>query len=515
MLTLSSLLNDRWQTGVAPFTALHNAATGDEIAQASSRGLDLRAALDHARHVGGPAIRRLTFAQRGELLQSLSVAIHAQRDALIELSRQNGGTTRGDAKFDIDGATGTLAFYANLGKQLGDKTVLLDGDQVRFSRSSRFMAQHIFSARRGVAIHINAFNFPAWNLCEKLAAALLAGMPVLAKPGTATAMLAVRIAELWHEQNLLPAGVFSLLVGSAGDLLDHVGPQDCVVFTGSGATGQAIRGHAAILRHNVPVNVEADSLNAAVLGPDVSEDADVFDMFVNEIAKEMTQKAGQKCTAIRRIFVPTASYEFVREALIAKLNDQVLGDPAHDRTTIGPVAGPQQHRDVLAGVEQLSKHAARIWGDPASAPAAGAFVAPQLFYTDRGLDAEFVHEHEVFGPIATLLTYDGTADSAIALVAAGGGSLACSLFSDDKDFSATFLVGAAPFTGRIYWGSAKVFDQGSGHGAVMPALVHGGPGKAGGGEELGGERGLRFYMQRTAIQGDTQLLKAILGKFGE
>ena len=507
MLTLSSWLQGSWHAGTDPQTPLYDPTTKTVIAQASTRGLDLGAALHFGRTVGGPTLRAMTFAQRGELLNQLASAIHAARDPLIDVSRQNMGTTRGDAKFDIDGAAGTLAFYANLGKTLGDRTFLTDGEQIRFSRSSRFLGQHILTPRTGIAIHINAFNFPAWNLCEKLAVALLAGVPVLAKPGTATALLSVKIVELWLDQGLLPAGVLQLLVGSAGDLLDHVGPQDAVVFTGSGATGQEIRKHPAVIAHNVPVNVEADSLNALVLGPDVAEGSDLFNMAVAEIARELTQKAGQKCTAIRRIFVPTALADALQAEIVARLADVSVGDPADEGKQMGPLAGPAQQRDVVAGVAELAKHAQNVF--TGRAPEGGCFVAPHLFRTEDGLNAGFVHEHEVFGPVATLLPYAGDADAAVALVAQGGGSLATSVYSDDQAWSRTVLLGIAPWTGRVYWASSRIFDQGTGHGAVMPALVHGGPGKAGGGEELGGERGLRFYSQRTAIQGDTQLLKAL------
>ena len=509
MITLSSYLRDTWQSGQDPQTPLYDPTHKTAIAQTSTRGLDLAGALQHARTVGGPTLRAMTFAQRGELLNKLSAAIHGARDALIDVSRQNMGTTRSDAKFDIDGAAGTLAFYGNLGKTLGERTFLLDGEAIRFSRSARFLGQHILTPKVGVAIHINAFNFPAWNLCEKLATAILAGMPVLAKPGTATAWLSVKIVELWLEQGLLPTGAVQLLVGSAGDLLDHVGPQDAIVFTGSGATGQTIRQHPAVIANSVPVNVEADSLNACVLAPDVAEGSDLFNMAVAEIAREITQKAGQKCTAIRRIFVPHEQAEALKAELIARLSDIKVGDPAEDRTNVGPLAGPSQQRDVIAGVAELSKHAENVFAG--HAPDGGCFIGPQLFWSNAGLDAAYVHDHEVFGPVATVLPYDGSAELAVQLVARGGGSLATSVYSDDAAWSRTVLLGIAPWTGRVYWASSKVFDQGTGHGAVLPALVHGGPGKAGGGEELGGERGLRFYWQRTAVQGDVQMLKAVLG----
>jgi len=515
MQTLQSYLQDAWHTGAEPAATLHNANTGEAIAQASTRGLDLEAALAHARDVGGPNLRKLSFAERAEILSAMSGAMHAAREELIAISIANTGATRKDAKFDIDGASGTLAFYAGLGRKLGGDGSgrwLLDGDQVRVSRSKRFMGQHVLTPRVGCAIHINAFNFPCWNMAEKAACALLAGMPVLTKPATATAIPAVRAVELWAESGALPAGALSLLTGSAGDLLDHVTGQDCVVFTGSGDTGRRIKSHPAVLANNVPVNVEADSLNAAVLGPDAGVGSETFEMFLGEVSTEITHKAGQKCTAVRRILIPTDLLEDTLAALTDRLDNAVPGDPSERTTTVGPLATARQKRDIEAGVGELEKVAERVWGDPSAAPEGGYHVAPQLFLAKGGVNAAYVHEHEVFGPVATVLPYSGDADEAVAIVAAGGGGLVASVFSDDSDWAGRVVLGIAPWSGRVLWGSRKVHDQSTGHGTVMPGLVHGGPGKAGGGEELGGERGLRFYMQRTAIQGDTSLLKRVLGK---
>lgn len=510
MHTLSSYLCDAWQAGTGKTSTLYNAVTGAPLAETSTAGLDLAAALDHGRTVGGANLRALTFAERGALLSAMSQALRTHRDELIALAADNMGATRGDAKFDIDGASGTLAFYAHLGSQLGDKRHLVDGEQVRLTRSKRFVGQHIWTPRRGVAVHINAFNFPAWNMAEKVACALLAGMPVLAKPGTATALVAFRVAELWVAEAGLPAGAFQLLCGSAGPLLEHVDRQDCVVFTGSSDTAQRIKTHPRVIARNVPVNVEADSLNAAVLGPDVEPGSDTFHMFAAEVVRELTQKAGQKCTAIRRVLIPKALLEPTLEAIAERLDQQVVGDPTDRTTTVGALSTPAQKQDVAAGIAALEASGARrIWGDPATAPADGFFCAPQLFQADGGADAPFVHEHEVFGPVATVLPYDGSVASASAIVAAGGGGLVTSVFADDAAWAGELLLELAPWHGRIMWGSARIHDQGTGHGAVMPGLVHGGPGKAGGGSELGGERGLDFYMQRTAIQGDSALLRRL------
>lgn len=504
MQTLSSYLEGTWVTGGGEGQVLHDATTGEPLARVDSSGLSREAALRHARTVGGPALRAMTFAQRGALLEGLAGVIHAHRDELLELSARNGGTTRGDGKFDIDGASGTLSWYAYLGKKLGDARILLDGEPERVLRSKRFVGQHVFTPRHGVAVHINAFNFPAWGLAEKAAVAWLAGMPVLAKPGTATAHVTHRIVELWAASGLLPDGALSLLMGSAGDLLDHVGPQDCVAFTGGSETARAIRGHANLVKHNVRVNIEADSLNASVLGPDIEVGSDTWHMFVNQVVKDLTQKCGQKCTAVRRVMVPLALADDVQQALIDQLSGVVVGAPDTKGTDIGPAASASQQASVEAGLAQLDAACTRVW--QGERPQGGYFVTPSLFRSDKGLDTPFVHEHEVFGPCTTLLTYDGGARSAVDLVAAGGGGLVASVYSDAPDWAGEVVLGIAPWSGRVHWGSRKVHDQSPGPGTVLPNLVHGGPGKAGGGEELGGLRGLHFYMQRTAIQADKGLL---------
>ncbi len=511
MERLASYLCDRWQSGAGDGTPLHSAVDGSVLAAASSEGLALGAALSHARDVGGPALRALTFRQRGAILSALSKAIRDDRDALLDVAAANMGATRGDAKFDVDGASGTLAFYAALGEQLGDRTYLLDGDEVRLARSPRWVGQHIQVPRRGVAVHINAFNFPAWNMAEKVATALLAGMPVLAKPGTATALVSVRIAERWLASGALPAGSFSLLVGSVGDLLDHVGPQDCVVFTGSGSTGQKVKGHPNVLRNGVPVNVEADSLNACVIGPDLEPGGATFTMAVVEIVRELSQKAGQKCTAIRRIFVPAALEGALVEAIADRAATMEVGDPLAHETTVGALSTRQQLHDVQQGIAAIEAAGLqRAWSYDGKVPTGGFHVAPRLYRSDAGVDAPFIHDHEVFGPVAAIVPYDGSVAAAAALVARGGGSLVSSIFSDDEAFGAALALEIAPWCGRVYWGSEKVSDSATGHGAVLPGTVHGGPGKAGGGEELGGVRGLHFYMQRTALQGDAAFLKRAL-----
>jgi 3,4-dehydroadipyl-CoA semialdehyde dehydrogenase len=508
MRELSSYLQGQWVQGDGTGRDLHDAVNGDVIARASTRGLDLAAAVGWARDIGGQNLRALTFAERGAILRTLSKIIVEKRDELIAVSTANYGATRRDAKFDIDGASGTLSYYAYLGKQLGDRNWLVDGEAESLMRSKRFVGQHLQVSRPGLAIHINAFNFPCWGMAEKLAVAVLAGVPVFSKPATSTAWVAEELARVWVETGALPQGAFSFLAGSVGDLLDHVDVQDCLAFTGSGSVGTAVRGHAAVVKNNVRVNIEADSLNASVLGPDVTPDSDTWQMWLNDIVRDLQQKAGQKCTCVRRIFVPVGVADDAIEALVDRLGGAKVGDPTDRATDLGPLSTPAQKRDVVDGIARLKQVASLVFsGD---APETGCFLAPHVFRSDEGVDAPFVHEEEVFGPIATVLPWAGDAEGAIALVAKGRGTLVSSIYSNDVAWSRQVLLGIAPWTGRVMWGSRKVHDQSPGPGTVLPNLVHGGPGKAGGGEELGGMRGMGFYMQRTAIQADRSMLERAL-----
>ena len=510
MSQLQSYLSGSWVTGQGSGTPLVNPTTEETLAHASSEGLDLGAAMTHARDVGGPALRALSFAERGAALKALAGAIHEHREELIELGIQNAGNTRGDAKFDIDGATGTLAAYAHFAKAIPDRPFLLDGDPIQLGRTPHFQGQHVYVPRHGVAVHINAFNFPAWGMMEKAACALLAGMPVFEKPGTPTAMMAERIAHIIVDSGILPEGAFNFLVGGAGDLLDHVGPQDCVAFTGSSGTARILRAHRAFVERNARINVEADSLNAAVLGPDVDDDSEAFSMFLRELSREMTQKAGQKCTAVRRIFVPEDRAGEVGEALVEAVSRVKVGDPADGESRMGPLTNQAQLDSVHEGLTRLESVAEVLMGGRESPFDKGAFQMPTLLRASQG-DAAPAHADEVFGPVATLLPYSGDAGEAACLVAMGGGGLVASLYSDDRRFSSELALGLAPWTGRVYMGGSKVAEHGMGPGLVLPSMTHGGPGRAGGGEELGGLRGLHFYMQRTALQG---FKSVIHGSFG-
>jgi oxepin-CoA hydrolase/3-oxo-5,6-dehydrosuberyl-CoA semialdehyde dehydrogenase len=458
MIRLRSYLGGQWRDGEGEGNTLVDPATEEVVASTSTKGLDLRGALAHARDVGGPTLRAMTYAERGKLLKAMTDALQAAREPLIDASVLNAGTTRGDAKFDVDGAIGTLAYYARLGETLGDRKITVEGEGEQLTRSKRFWGHHVCVPRRGVAVHVNAFNFPAWGLAEKAAVALLAGVPVVSKPATSTALTAYRLVETLTEAKVLPPGVLHLVCGGAGDLLEHLGPQDCLAFTGSGDTGAWMRALRSVTHRSVRVNVEADSLNAVVLGPDVEPGSDTWQVFVRDTVREITQKTGQKCTAARRIFVPAGQLDAVIEALSEGLSQIAFGHPARDDVRMGPI----------------------------------------------------VHEREVFGPVSTVMPYASVEDAA-ALVARGEGGLVASVYTDDRDALETLLLGIAPWSGRVLVGSEKVADQGISPGMVLPSCVHGGPGRAGGGEELGGLRGLSFYQQRTAVQGDRALLDRVLG----
>lgn len=514
MKDLASYLGGAWVSGAGSVAELVNPATEEVLARTSSAGLDLGQAVAYARETGGPALRALTFRERGELLEKMSRAIFAERDALIEIAIANGGNTRSDAKFDLDGATATLMSYATLGKKLGDRRLLVDGEPADLA-GSRLQGWHLLSPRQGVAVHIGAFNFPAWGWAEKAACALLAGMPVLTKPATATALLAHRTAEICVNAGILPPGAFSLLCGSAGDLLEHLCWKDVVAFTGGSSTGLSIRKTERLLAQGVRVNVEADSLNSALLLPD-AEDASV-QAFVRDVARDMTQKTGQKCTAIRRVVVPKSSLDRVREALCEQLATVKIGNPALDEVRMGPVATASQRRDVLAGLDELRAQTKVAFGDSASpapigvAAGKGYFVPIALLEADDALAATAVHEHEVFGPVATLLPYDGSPAQALEIVRAGQGGLVASIYGDDRHALAEVVQGAAAWHGRLVVVDAKVADKSIAPGTVLPDLIHGGPGRAGGGEELGGLRGMALYQQRTAVQGNGPLVAKIVG----
>jgi oxepin-CoA hydrolase/3-oxo-5,6-dehydrosuberyl-CoA semialdehyde dehydrogenase len=512
MRTLKSFLSGRAHeaTASARFTDLHDPSTAEPVARASSDGADFAAALAFARREGGPALRSMSFAGRGELLKAMSKALREGRDELLDLSRLNNGTTASDGAFDVDGATGALFYYSTIGKALGDRRTIADGDGVQIGKAETFWGEHVLVPRQGVAVHINAFNFPAWGFGEKAAQAILAGVPVITKPATATALVAERAVERILEAGILPPGALQLICGSTGDLLDRLEPQDVVAFTGSADTAMALRSRPAVLRVNARFNVEADSLNAAVLAPDVSAGSATFDRFVKDVAREVTQKAGQKCTAIRRIFVPAALIDATLEALGARLAKVAVGNPIDPAVTMGPLATASQLEEARAGVGALAREARVVRGgaDAVTGAGNGYFLAPTLLHAPDLAAAPTVHSREVFAPVATVLGYDGSAAEASAAVALGGGTLVTSVYTDDAVWLRDFVERGAAVTGRIYVGSTN--SDGFGSGAALPQSQHGGPGRAGDGAELGGLAGLKLYLQRAAVQGDKSLLRAAL-----
>lgn len=511
MQLLASYLSGSWSVGSGSKATLVNPATEAPLAELHTGGHDFAGAFTYARTTGVAELGALTFAQRGQLLTTLAKAIHGAREELLALAVANGGNTRGDAKFDIDGGALTLSHYADLGARLGARQLLADGEPIQVGRTARMGGQHVWARRRGVAVHINAFNFPGWGLCEKLACALLAGMPVIAKPATATALVTHRLVELFEQA--LPPGALQLLVGPAGNFLDHLGPGDVVAFTGGSATARTLRNHPVIAQHGVRLNIEADSLNAAVLAPDVDLGSEAGSLFLADVVRDMTQKTGQKCTAIRRVLVPADRMADVGEALRERLARIVVGDPTQDGVTMGPVATAAQRDDVRAGIARLAEATDELFGGTgASDHAKGFFVSPVLRSTTAPMECAPLNDHEVFGPVSTIGAYSGDPTSAAAFIARGEGCLVSSAYSDDRDWVGKFVYSAAPWCGRLYLGSSKMASQSPGPGTALPSLLHGGPGRAGGGEELGGERGLYFYMQRTALEGDASVLKLLLGE---
>jgi 3,4-dehydroadipyl-CoA semialdehyde dehydrogenase len=508
---LESYLNGCWSRGEGVETRLVDPVSGAELATVSAKGLDLAAALDFARKRGQSALRSLSYTARAKLVGAVADVLVANRAKYEAIAIANSGNTKADAAIDIDGGIGTLKYYARLAAGLGEACALLDEKPVRLARAENYQAIHLMVPRRGVAVHINAFNFPSWGLWEKAGVALISGVPVLAKPASSTAMLAHEMVRDVIAANVLPAGALNLLVGSAGDLLAHVTADDVIAFTGSASTASRVRGDPNVIANSVSVNIEADSINAAVLAPDAAGGGAAFDAFMREVVREMTVKAGQKCTAIRRIFVPADKAATIADALAARLKATKVGDPRVEDTRMGPLVTRAQQAAAFGGIRALMVEAALVCGG-AEAPAldgidreTSAFVAPTLLKLNDTGSASAVHEVEVFGPAATLIPYRDEAEAA-ALVARGGGSLVASLYGEDLKLLARMAADMAPSHGRLLVIDPAVASAHSGHGIVMPQCNHGGPGRAGNGEELGGLYGLRFYHQRLAVQGSTDFL---------
>jgi 3,4-dehydroadipyl-CoA semialdehyde dehydrogenase len=512
--TLECYFGGQWSRGQGVETELVDPTNGTVLAMAGARGLDLAGALSYARERGGPALRALSYAERAKLLGAVADVLVANRARYEEIAIANSGNTRIDAAIDIDGGIGTLKYYARLGAPLGDARTLLDDKPVRLAKAENFQAIHMLVPRHGVAVHINAFNFPSWGLWEKAACALLAGMPMLAKPASATCWLSHQMVRDVVAAKVLPDGALSLLCGGIGDLLDHVTDADVIAFTGSSDTANRIRAHRTVLARGPAVNVEADSVNAALLAPGVAAATPAFDAFVKEVAREMTVKAGQKCTAIRRVFAPAERAGAVGDALAARLAKTTVGDPRSETTRMGPLVTRAQQAAALDGIGRLAGEAKVIAGGKDAPRLDGidstksAFVAPTLLALDTADRARAVHETEVFGPAATIVPYKSEAD-AFALAARGGGSLVASVFGEDRDFLARAVGALGASHGRVLAVDPTIADAHTGHGIVMPQCHHGGPGRAGNGAELGGLYGLRLYHQRVAVQGSTDLLAAL------
>lgn len=513
-MNLANYVCGEWKTGSGPGEALVDPVTGDELARISSLGVDVKGALEFARTEGGTALRALTYRQRAELLRKIAETLAANRDEYFRISLLNLGANQADASFDVDGAIYTMKYYAKIGQALADGKLLKEGAQVSISKTGVFFGQHFLAPTKGVAVFVNAFNFPAWGFCEKAAPALLSGVPMVVKPASPTAWLAHKMVEDVVKANILPRGAISIVCGSARELLDHVIESDIVSFTGSADTAVKIRSHANVLRRSVRVNVEADSINSVIFGPDVAPGAELFELLVKEVVREMTLKAGQKCTAIRRVFVPRAQMSAVGEAIAANLSALKVGNPRNAEVRVGPVVNKAQQAACLAGLRQLKQECSVMYGgeenfQPVDADAGkSAFVQPTLLACMDGLDAKFVHDVEVFGPAATLIAYD-TTDHVVALARRGLGSLVASIFAGDADFIEKVVLGIGDLHGRIMVVDPTVGTQFTGHGNVVPSCLHGGPGRAGGGEELAGLRGLLLYHRRFVVQGPPSVVEAL------
>jgi oxepin-CoA hydrolase / 3-oxo-5,6-dehydrosuberyl-CoA semialdehyde dehydrogenase len=514
---LRSYVSGRWHTPTAEGTPLHDAVTGEEVARFSSVGIDVAAALDHGRRVGGPTLRALTFHQRAALLKALASELREHRDELYALSARTGATL-GDARFDVDGGIGVLFTYSSKGRrELPNATVYVDGAVEPLSKSGAFVAQHIATPLRGVAVQINAFNFPVWGPLEKLAPAFLAGMPTLIKPAPQTAYLTARLVELIVASGILPEGSIQLLCGEPGELLDHLTEQDLVAFTGSADTGRRLRTHPTIVGNGVRFTAEADSLNCSILGPDAVKGTPEFDLYVKQLTTEMTVKAGQKCTAIRRAFVPAELMDDVVEAASGRLAKVTVGSPSDESVRMGALVSLEQRDELRRSLKALLGVARIAFGDPEAVEVVGAdarrgaFVSPVLLRADDPDHAE-LHEVEAFGPVATLMPYTSTSQ-VVDLAARGEGSLVGSVVTADLTFAKEVVLGAAAWHGRMLVLDRTSAADSTGHGSPLPQLSHGGPGRAGGGEELGGIRSVMHHLQRTAVQGSPDVLTAVTGQW--
>jgi oxepin-CoA hydrolase/3-oxo-5,6-dehydrosuberyl-CoA semialdehyde dehydrogenase len=518
-MKLENYITGKWITGDGEGQQLFNAVTGESIATATTAGLDFKEILEYGRTVGNPALRKMTFHQRGNMIKALAMYLRDHLDKFYTISYQT-GATKADSWVDIEGGIGNLFANASLRRKFPDEVFCIDGDSHNLSRNNTFMGTHILVPKEGVAVHINAFNFPVWGMLEKIAVNLLAGMPAIVKPATVTSYLTEAVVKEIIASKILPEGALQLICGSAGNLLDHVKAQDVVTFTGSASTGLLLKSNPNILKENVPFNMEADSLNCIVLGEDVTPDKPEWDIFIKEVRREMTLKAGQRCTGIRRIFVPENKMEEVWKAIATSLSQTTIGNPLNEKVRMGSLAGQAQRNEVREHVQKLLASSQIIYGsldsvDVVDADAIkGAFMSPVLLMNELpwalapGYTTNASHEVEAFGPVSTIMPYKKTED-AIALSKLGKGSLCSTIVTADYKTAQQYVIGAASHHGRILVLNNECAKESTGHGSPLPLLIHGGPGRAGGGEEMGGIRGVKHYLQRTALQGSPTTITAI------
>jgi oxepin-CoA hydrolase/3-oxo-5,6-dehydrosuberyl-CoA semialdehyde dehydrogenase len=513
MTSIQNYALGQWTSGSGQGKELYDAVSGEVIATASSAGLDFAAMLHYGRTTGGPALRKMTFHERGRMLKALAMYLTERKAAYYELSYRT-GATKIDSWIDIDGGIGNLYAYASLRRQFPNESYYVDGETAKLSKGGTFIGHHIMVPKEGVAIHINAFNFPIWGMLEKIAVNLLAGVPAVVKPATITSYLTELVTRDIIASGILPEGALQLICGSAEGILDHVNSQDVVSFTGSASTGKMLKRHPRLVDEAVPFNMEADSLNAIVLGEDAAPGTEEFDAFIKEIRKEVTVKSGQKCTAIRRIMVPEKYLEDAQIALGQAFSKTVIGDPRNEAVRMGALAGMSQRKDVIEKLNLLTAQSEIVYGSMDGLQlvdgdySKGAFMSPMILLNKDPFVNTATHEVEAFGPITTLMPYKNL-DDAITLTKMGKGSLVCSIATYDKKIARDFVIGAASHHGRVLILNRESAKESTGHGSPMPLLVHGGPGRAGGGEEMGGKRGVLHYMQRTAIQGSPSFITAV------
>ena len=517
---LESYVHGAWTAGKGEGQPLLDAATGETVALIDSKGLDFAEVLAYGRNVAGKKLRAMTFHERAGMLKALGLALMEKKEEFYVESFRT-GATRADGWVDIEGGIGTMLTFASKGRrELPNTRVLTDGDVELLSKDNSFSAQHIYTPLQGVAVHINAFNFPIWGMLEKISPTLLAGVPCVVKPASQTAYLTELMVRRIVETGILPEGALQLISGSVGDLLDHATGQDVITFTGSAWTGQKLKSHPAVIGNSVRFTMEADSLNASILGPDAAPGTPEFDLFVKEVAREMTVKAGQKCTAIRRVIAPRDHVQALVQALGDRLDKTALGLPGDENTRMGPLASLGQRDEVRERIQDLLADAEIVAGNPnevrviSGDAGKGAFLNPVLLYADDPFGATTVHDVEAFGPVSTVLPYDDIAQ-AVELAKLGKGSLVSSIFTDDPKVAEDVVIGVAPFHGRVLIGNRRSAKTSTGHGSPLAGLVHGGPGRAGGGEEMGGMRGVKHYMQRTAVQGAPRMLSVVTGRWIE